>query len=79
MEVKTYPYGNANYTQNPDGSWAYKCQHGDRECTLNMAFACFMTRVENKVSGNSLIYVICHLPQKVFLNLFNCCIGSITI
>jgi hypothetical protein len=49
MKVATYPFGNARYSQLANGTWEFTCQHGSRECALNMVFACIMAKVDNKV------------------------------
>jgi len=40
MEFRSYPYGNAQESQNADGTWSYTCQHGVSECDGNMYQAC---------------------------------------
>jgi len=40
MEFKLYPYGNARYKKNLDGTYAFTCQHGREECEANMYMAC---------------------------------------
>ncbi|GMH63889.1 hypothetical protein TL16_g03828 [Triparma laevis f. inornata] len=40
ISLEVYPYGNAEETQNADGSWQFDCQHGDNECTANLYEAC---------------------------------------
>lgn len=42
MNFTYYPYGNARMKQNPDGTWAFTCQHGADECKANMIFSCAM-------------------------------------
>lgn len=42
MNFTYYPYGNAHQKQNPDGTWAFTCQHGANECKANTMFACAM-------------------------------------
>lgn len=42
MNFTLYPYGNAHEKQNPDGTWAFTCQHGTNECVANMIIACAM-------------------------------------
>lgn len=42
MNFTYVPYGNAREKQNPDGTWAFTCQHGANECKANMIFACAM-------------------------------------
>ena len=46
MQVAVYPYGNANQTQNPDGSWMFSCQHGDKECLGNKLEVCLMRHLD---------------------------------
>ena len=46
MQVAVYPYGNADQTQNPDGSWKFSCQHGDRECLGNKLEVCAMRHLD---------------------------------
>ncbi|XP_023342039.1 gamma-interferon-inducible-lysosomal thiol reductase [Eurytemora carolleeae] len=36
VQFSMYPYGNAKESQNPDGTWKFECQHGDKECTGNL-------------------------------------------
>ena len=36
LQIAMVPYGNAEETQNPDGSWSFECQHGDAECRGNL-------------------------------------------
>lgn len=40
MNFTFVPYGNAREKQNPDGSWAYTCQHGANECIGNVMMVC---------------------------------------
>ena len=42
LEVRLYPYGNAKEIPLPDGSYAYKCQHGEEECKGNFIEACIL-------------------------------------
>ena len=42
MQIAVYPYGNANQTQNPDGSWSFSCQHARKECLGNKLEVCVM-------------------------------------
>jgi len=42
MDFTIYPFGNAQETQNPDGSYSFSCQHGANECKGNMVEACAM-------------------------------------
>ena len=42
VDLHLYPYGNAKQTQNPDGTWKFKCQHGPTECDGNIYEACIM-------------------------------------
>lgn len=42
MQFSFFPYGNARETKNPDGSYAFSCQHGSQECLGNMVEACAM-------------------------------------
>ena len=37
-----YPYGNAQQSQEKDGSWNITCQHGQRECEGNLLEVCLM-------------------------------------
>ncbi|TRY61958.1 hypothetical protein TCAL_08269 [Tigriopus californicus] len=46
MEVRIYPYGNAQQEQLPDGSWNFTCQHGHRECLGNIAEACILDEAQ---------------------------------
>jgi hypothetical protein len=40
LSVGLYPYGNAQESQLPDGSWKFQCQHGQPECTGNLIEVC---------------------------------------
>lgn len=40
MDVELVPYGKASYTQLPNGTVTFRCQHGPRECRGNMIQAC---------------------------------------
>ena len=46
MQVAVYPYGNADQTQKPDGSWVISCQHGDKECLGNKLEVCLMRHLD---------------------------------
>ena len=46
MQVAVYPYGNADQTQNPDGSWKFSCQHGGKECLGNKLEVCVMRHLD---------------------------------
>merc|ERR1711970_1610158 len=38
--INFVPYGFAKTTERPDGSYTFKCQHGERECKGNKIQAC---------------------------------------
>ena len=40
VDLTVYPYGNAEETENSDGTYSFSCQHGNNECTANMYEAC---------------------------------------
>jgi len=40
MDLRCFPYGNANEVKNADGTWRFSCQHGTEECIGNMYEAC---------------------------------------
>lgn len=42
MDLGFFPYGNAQESKNPDGTWNFSCQHGESECLGNMIEACAM-------------------------------------
>ena len=65
MTVLTYPFGNARYNQLANGTWEFSCQHGPRECSLNIVFACIMARVDSKVGHRAAVQSI-SLPQYIF-------------
>ena len=48
LNIHIYPYGNAEESQNPDGSWSFKCQHGSKECYGNLLEACILNRAQRK-------------------------------
>jgi hypothetical protein len=50
MKVATYPFGNARYNQLANGTWEFECQHGPKECALNIVFACIMAKVSQSRS-----------------------------
>jgi len=45
MKVAIYPYGNAHESKNPDGSWKFDCQHGEKECLGNILEVCIMQQL----------------------------------
>lgn len=40
MDLRCFPYGNAQESKNADGTWKFTCQHGTSECIGNMYEAC---------------------------------------
>merc|ERR1711915_376845 len=40
ISINFVPYGFAKTTERPDGSYTFKCQHGERECKGNKIQAC---------------------------------------
>ena len=42
VKFALYPYGNAQQSQNKDGSWNITCQHGGHECQGNLLEVCLM-------------------------------------
>ena len=42
VKFALYPYGNAQQSQNKDGSWNITCQHGPEECLGNLLEVCLM-------------------------------------
>lgn len=45
--VDLVPYGKASTTTNPDGTYSFQCQHGQRECEANMYHACTIDLVKD--------------------------------
>jgi len=43
MKIAMYPYGHANMTLEGNGMWKFQCQHGPRECELNIKQTCIMS------------------------------------
>lgn len=39
FDIKLYPYGNAQETQNGT-KWVFDCQHGEKECKMNLVETC---------------------------------------
>ena len=82
------PYGNAKEIQNPDGTFAYKCQHGERECAGNFREACIIYKTGYnatkyfpvlecmEASGKPLIYgkkcLKTFQPQIKWKNILDC-------
>merc|ERR1712107_145182 len=44
------PFGIANFTMGPEGSWVFACQHGPDECYGNMMHACITKLVSDESS-----------------------------
>ena len=44
MKLVLYPYGNAHYTANANGSYTFTCQHGPKECQGNIYEACIIVK-----------------------------------
>ncbi|XP_026676720.1 gamma-interferon-inducible lysosomal thiol reductase-like [Diaphorina citri] len=40
IQLDLIPFGNARHTKNSDGTWEFKCQHGEPECFGNLYLAC---------------------------------------
>lgn len=40
LQIGLYPYGNADETKNPDGTYTFHCQHGEEECVMNIVETC---------------------------------------
>ncbi|KAL5279797.1 ifi30 family protein [Megaselia abdita] len=45
--LELIPYGKATTTTNPDGTFSFECQHGQRECEANMYHACSIDVVKD--------------------------------
>ena len=46
LKVRLYAYGNAEETWN-GVKWVYKCQHGQRECNLNLLLTCAFSKLND--------------------------------
>lgn len=46
MDVTLIPYGNADTTKNPDGSYSFNCQHGPDECLGNKLHTCAIAKLD---------------------------------
>ena len=53
MSLKLYPYGYAQESQGPNGSWTFRCQHGPPECEGNLLEACILVRIVLSWSVNA--------------------------
>ena len=61
VNITIYPYGNAEETQNSNGTWIFNCQHGKDECKGNLVETCFINLVlfdQNKYMDFLITYEI---------------------
>ncbi|XP_045498560.1 GILT-like protein 2 [Colias croceus] len=61
LDIKTYPYGNAETYEN-NGQTVFKCQHGPTECYGNKLHACALDLIQNQTTA--LIYNTCMMEYS---------------
>merc|ERR1712002_419667 len=49
IDVTIYPFGNAEFTERPDGGFDFECQHGEEECKANIQHNCMADAVKDQV------------------------------
>jgi interferon gamma-inducible protein 30 len=52
MDLRCFPYGNAQESKNADGTWKFTCQHGTNECIGNMYEACAIEHYNYTIANN---------------------------
>jgi len=91
FSITLYPYGNAHETSDDKGGYVYKCQHGERECQLNMVEACaidffgpdnmasimdFHKCLENPMTNANEDWSTCSQSDKFTLEVKACSVGD---
>lgn len=56
MDVEVFYFGNAHETQLANGTWAFSCQHGPRECLANTLITCGIHQCANQTEWMPWLY-----------------------
>lgn len=61
--IELIPYGKASTTTNPDGTYSFECQHGQKECDANMYHACVLDIVKD--NKTMLVIIDCMIADNL--------------
>ncbi|XP_075227783.1 gamma-interferon-inducible lysosomal thiol reductase-like protein isoform X2 [Lycorma delicatula] len=76
INVEFIPYGHANQTYQ-NGTWNFKCQHGDNECKYNIYHACVINNIKNV---DKVVRILtCLMTDKQESRLIDSCMSENTI